>query len=197
MPELFGRVRERARATLGDEVDVELYPITAGDDEIPRNTPIADELVAIHGGAPGFDEDGRLVTPERVLTDAEKPRYPLQIAKGLPFGTANPLDAYRPVPNGQRHVPLEQIILVGDGASDLPAFRILCENAGLPLALSQNDEGGVRKHRDESFGDRRLEHVAPADYTEDGEAPASILLAVDAIASRMALRRLSVDRRDG
>lgn len=190
VPELFDRVRERARATVED-IDVEFYLVTAGYAEIPENTPIAGEFAAIYGGAMHFDDEGRLVTPKRVLIDSEKPRYLLQIAKGMPLDTANPVNAHRPVPKEDWHVPVEQMIFVGDGASDLPAFRFMYENAGLPLALRQGDEDSVWEHSEESFGDRRVENIAPTDYTEKGEALEMILLAVDSIASRIALRRLS------
>jgi len=190
VPELFERVRRRACATVED-VEVEFHLVTAGYAEIPENTSIAGEFAAIYGGALHFDDDGRLVTPKRVLTDSDKPRYLLQIAKGLRFDAANPLNAHRPIPKEDWHVPVEQMVFVGDGASDLPAFRFMYENAGLPLALRQGDEDSVWEHRDESFGDRRVENVASTDYTEGGQALESILLAVDAIASRIALRRLS------
>ena len=84
------------------------------------------------------------------------------------------------------------MIFVGDGAGDLPGFRFMYENAGLPLALRQGDEDSVWEHSEESFGDRRVENIASTDYTENGEALEMILLAVDSIASRIALRRLSV-----
>jgi len=84
------------------------------------------------------------------------------------------------------------MIFVGDGAGDLPGFRFMYENAGLPLALRQGDENGAWEHHGESFGDRRVENVAPTDCTEGGEALQSILLAVDSIASRIALRGLSL-----
>ena len=190
VPELFGRVRDRARRTVED-IDVEFYLITAGYAEIPEATSIAGEFTAIFGGALHFDDEGRVVTPKRVLTDSEKPRYLLQIAKGLEFEGANPLNAFRPVPKAEWHVPVEQMIFVGDGASDLPAFRFMYDNAGLPLALRDGRVDGNWRHREESFGKRRVENVAPSSYAEGSELLESLLLAVDAITSRIALRRLS------
>lgn len=189
-PELFERVRSRARATL-DEIEVEFHLITAGYAEIPEHTAIAHEFAGIYGGALHFDDEGRVVAPKRVLTDAQKPRYLLQIAKGLEFDGANPLNAYRPVPKHEWHVPVEQMIFLGDGASDLPAFRFMYENAGLPIALRDEGAGDGWSHDDEAFGDRRVENIAPSSYAEGGELLESVLLAVDSIASRIALRRLS------
>lgn len=190
VPELFERVRERARGTLA-EIDVEFHLITAGFAEIPEHTAIAGEFKAIYGGALHFDGAGRVVTPKRVLTDAQKPRYLLQIAKGLEFDGANPLNAYRPVPKHEWHVPVEQMIFLGDGASDLPAFSFMYENAGLPIALRHESGEPGWSHSEESFGERQVENIAPSSYAEGGELLESILLGVDSIASRIALRRLS------
>ena len=192
VPELFERVRTRARAIVED-VEVEFYLITAGYAEIPEHTSIAGEFDAIYGGALHFDDAGRVVTPKRVLTDAQKPRYLLQIAKGLELGGANPVDAFRPVPKDEWRVPVEQMIFLGDGSSDLPAFEFMYERGGMALALRREEGGDGWQHLDESFGDRRVENIAPSTYAEGGELLRSVMLAVDSIASRIALRRLSGD----
>ena len=188
--ELFERVRARARAIVED-VEVEFHLITAGYAEIPEHTSIAGEFDTIYGGALHFDDEGRVVTPKRVLTDSEKPRYLLMIAKGLELGGANPVDAFRPVPKERWHVPVEQMMFLGDGSSDLPAFEFMYERGGMALALRREEGGDGWQHTGESFGDRRVENIAPSTYAEGGELLRSVLLAVDSIASRIALRRLS------
>ena len=126
-----------------------------------------------------------------MLIDTEKPRYLLQIAKGLDLGGANPVDAFRPVPKDRWHVPVEQMIFLGDGSSDLPAFQFMYERGGMALALRREEAGDEWRHTDESFGDRRVENIAPSTYAQGSELLRSVLLAVDSIASRIALRRLS------
>ena len=57
-----------------------------------------------------------------MITFPEKVRYTLSLAKGFnPSGPNTPSDVYRENPSEDWHVPLDQIIYVGHGGSDMPA----------------------------------------------------------------------------
>jgi hypothetical protein len=58
VPEMFGRVRERAREVVPD-VEVEFYLLTSGIAEIPRATPVAGEFEEIWGCAVGRVAGGK------------------------------------------------------------------------------------------------------------------------------------------
>lgn len=190
VPELFQRVRKAVQAIVED-VEVEFYLLTSGFAEIPRATPIANEFTAIWGGEFAF-EDGEAVFAKEIITHPEKVRYLLQLAKGLsPSGPNTPADVYRTVPDEEWHVPLDQIIYVGDGASDMPVFGMLHDAGGMAIGVFKGDN--VDKWH--GYGDinpgRRVENLAEAGYKKDSELFQSIILAVESIGKRLALLQLS------
>lgn len=189
VPELFDRVRQRARATI-DDIDVRFYMITAGFAEVPQNTTIAHEFDKILGGAYHFDESGNLATAKRIIPHAEKMLYLLQIAKGMELEGANPSNVYKPVDDSEWLLPVDQMIYLGDGSSDMPAFRFMRERGGIAVGIYAADSPEEWAHGDEAFRKRRVENLAPNNYEEGSELLESILLAVDSITKRIALRKL-------
>jgi len=189
VPEMFDRVRRAARAIVED-IDIQFYMITAGFAEIPQNSVIAHEFDGILGGAFHFDEDGNLVAAKRIIPHAEKMRYLLQIAKGLELKQANPTDVYQPRDPEDWLVPVDQMIYLGDGSSDLPAFQFMRERGGIAIGIYASDSPEEWAQREQVHRNRRVENLAPNTYDEDSELLQSILLAVESITKRVALRQL-------
>jgi hypothetical protein len=105
---------------------------------------------------------------------------------------ARPQDVYRDVPEDQLHVPLHQIIYVGDGSSDMPVFDFLSERQGIALAVFKaKTAAGWSGHEDMHQG-QRVENLAPVDYRNDSELMRSLTLAVQSMCKQIALRELSV-----
>ena len=190
--EMFDRVRERARRAAHD-IDVRFYLITAGFAEVPENTPIAREFDAVYGGAWAFDAERGLVGAKRLLTDYQKVGYLMMIAKGFELGGPIPADIWRPIDPADWFVPLDQMVFVGDGSSDMPAFGLMGEHGGIGLGVRHRRGPDSWEHADEAHPRRQVESVGPADYTEGSETLESLLLATDVVASRVALRRLGGD----
>ena len=194
VPEMFDRVRERARATAGD-VDVRFYLITAGFAEVPENAPIAHEFDEVYGGAWAFDAERGLVGAKRLLTDYQKVGYLMMIAKGIELDGPIPADIWRPLDPADWFVPLDQMVFVGDGSSDMPAFGLMGDHGGVGLGVRHGDDPDAWDHADEAHPRRRVESLGPADYAEGSEMLESLLLATDVVASRVALRRLGGEGR--
>lgn len=191
VPELFGRLRGAADA-IAPDVGVEFYVLTAGFAEVPSATPIAGEFERIWGSAGHYGEGGRLGFPKRVVTYPEKVRYLLALAKGLDEGGADsPSDVYRDVPEEEWHVPFDQMIYVGDGSSDLPAFSLMADRGGIAIGVvGPHDEVSGWSEDLEVHVGRRVQNLARADFSEDSELLRSLTLAVEAVAKLVALRRL-------
>jgi phosphoglycolate phosphatase-like HAD superfamily hydrolase len=189
VPEMFDRVRQAAHAIV-DDIDVRFYLITAGFAEVPQNTAIAHEFNAILGGAYHFEEDGNLATAKRTITHAEKTRYLLQIAKGLELDSANPMNVYQPRDPGDWLAPVDQMIYLGDGSSDLPAFQFMRERGGIAIGIFDGDSPEEWEAGEQVHERRRVENLAPNTYVEGSELLTSIILATESIAKRIALRKL-------
>lgn len=191
---VFKRLRAAAQA-IAPGVEVEFYVLTAGFVEVPTSTSIAHEFKAIWGSAGHYAPDGRLVFPKRIITYPEKVHYLLQLAKGLSVkGPDAPADVFRHVPGDKWHVPFNQMIYVGDGASDLPAFELLARQGGLSIGVfgpggSASDWGRDRR----MHAGQRVQNVAEANYAKGAELMKSLTLGVEAIAKLIALRRMGRD----
>jgi phosphoglycolate phosphatase-like HAD superfamily hydrolase len=190
VPDMFGKVRNWA-AEISDEIDVEFYLLTAGMTEIPRATPIAGEFTQLWGGACHFDENGEIVFVKRIISHPEKTRYLTQLAKGFHLeGTLQPDEVYRNIPPEDYYVPFDQMIYVGDGASDMPAFSMMGDEGGIAIAVVLADQIENWRGYDHIQEDRRVENLAAADYSDGSELMQSLHHAIDSIAQRIALRQL-------
>lgn len=191
VPELFSTIRQWAQEVVED-IEVEFYMLTAGAVDITVATPIADEFIQIWGGSCHFDDDGNLAFVKRLITHPEKTRYLTQLAKGFHLeGSIQPENVHRAIPLEDYHVPFDQMIYVGDGASDMPAFAKIKDEGGIAIGVVLADSVEDWRGYDDNRADQRVENLAPADYTPDSELMHSLQYAVQSIAHRVALRHLS------
>ena len=187
---LFGRVRDRAAGSLPD-VEVEFYLLSAGISHILRGTPIAGEFREVWGCEFHFDDVGEASFVKRLVTRPEKARYLLALAKGLdPHSPEGDSDIYREVPSEELHLPIDQVVYVGDGASDMPAFSLMNSSRGLALGVHKAESPERWSGHSQMREGRRIQNLAPADYGEGSELSRSLMLCVDSICARIALRKL-------
>lgn len=189
--EMFERVREAARAVV-PEVKVEFYLLSSGFADVFRAAPIVDEFKTTWGCEIHFSEDGTPAFFKKIVTHAEKPRYLLQLSKGLHEVGGNPAEAYQEVHESELYIPLSQIIYVGDGSSDIPVFDLLNSRRGLALGIFKGESAAEWDGLEDMQHDRRVQNLAPPGYSEDSELMRSLILATEMICKQIALRQLSV-----
>ena len=192
VPEMFDRLRRSARAIV-PEIEVEFYLLSSGFIDVQRAVRFAGEFKAMWGSEFHFGDDGGIAFAKQVITHPEEVHYMLALSKGIGIkGPDEPADAYRPVPEEDLHVPLDQIVYVGDGGSDMPVFALLNQHGGIALAVHKSERAQDWSGYAEMRAERRVENLAPADFREGSELMRSLTLAVECIAKRVALRRLGV-----
>ena len=194
---MFERVRSAAHEADEDlegerdgaPLEVEFYVLSAGLGDVIRASPVASEFDGIWACEVHY-RDGRVRGAKQVVTHSEKARYLLQLSRGLEPVRGNPPDPYIDVPEEDLHVPLSQIVFVGDGASDMPAFALMQERGGVAIGVYSADEAADWDAIEKVQRSRRVDNIAPADYREGSELMRSLELAVSSVARRVALRRL-------
>ncbi len=188
---MFDKVRGWARAVVPD-VEVEFYMLTAGMAEIPDATTIAGEFDHIWAGALHFDDDtGALLAVKRLITHPDKVRYLTQLAKGFHLeGSMQPENVHRSIPVDDYYIPFDQMIYVGDGSSDMPAFSLMADEGGLAIGVVLAETIDDWRGYDNTHGKRRVQNLAAADYSEGSELMRSLEHAVQSIAEKIALRKL-------
>lgn len=190
VPEILPALR-RLGAEVSGGADVRLYVVSSGFVDIICESPIAKLLDDILGSSMHFGEDGRLQAIKRTLIHSEKARYLLALAKGLDLAGANePQDVHRDKPIEEWHVPLDQMVYVGDGGSDLDAFNLLHDNGGVPIAVNASEHGEPWQAKEHMFEAAQVENLAPPDFREGEEMHRTLTLAVEIVAKKVALRRM-------
>ncbi|MBD2258045.1 HAD family hydrolase [Pseudanabaena sp. FACHB-2040] len=191
LEEMFDRLHQIVR-DLNPKIDLEFYVISGGIEEIACHTSIAHNFKRIWGCQFHYDDRGEIDFLKRVISHTEKARYLMQIASGQESVEGNGRSfAYRDMPEDQLHVPLSQMIYVGDGASDVPCFSVINDEGGISLgvykdAQTWDDEIQVSESQ-------RVANLAEADYRADSELMRSLTLALESLCKQITLRQLSLD----
>lgn len=193
VPEMFDRLQDCACHHVPD-VEVEFYLITGGFLEIARNTAIADKFKAMWGCDFAYAENGEIKFMKNFVTHTEKTRYLFSISKGVEkHAEQDLLFVYENVPPEDLHVPLTQMIYVGDGTSDIPCFSVLNEHQGVAIGLYKKQKADEQwSHADKLSENQRVVNLAPPEYGEDAELMKSLVLAVESMCKQIALRKQSI-----
>lgn len=184
------RLRQVAR-DVDPSVTLEFAIVSSGYLDVFSAHPIAAAFDRRYGSAFDIGDDRRLRGVKKMISHPEKVRYIQALAKGIDLGGSNaPSRTEAEVPEEDLRVAFDQLIYVGDGASDLQAFGFVREMGGFAIAVARDGEFAAE---DEMLQAQRPDALAGPNY-EDGEPLFEILAhAVRSHASRIALRRLGRD----
>ena len=193
--DIFDRLREVARE-VDDEIELEFYMVTAGVEAIAQSCKVADQFDKIWGCRFHYDEDtGEIEFLSQIISHTEKTRYLFHIARGPEQaesrGFGRQFEVERDIDASDLHVPLSQIIYVGDGLTDIPCFSLLHDSGGVALGVYK-ERTAERWGEDKALmSGERVENLARAEYGEEDELMRSLELAVGMMARRIALREMS------
>lgn len=184
--DLFRRMEQLLEARPGCP-GLEFYLISSGIGEILRATTIADRFVRIWASDFHYDRHGGLVFPRNIVSFTDKTRYLFELSKGVggAGGGEGPFAVNRKVPLDRLRIPLERVIFVGDGYTDVPCFHLVRKNGG--VAIGVYEEG--RESEPHALGlleDDRVSDLVPADYRPGSALSELLEQAVDDIARRTA-----------
>jgi hypothetical protein len=130
---------------------------------------------------------------KKIVTHTEKTRYLFQLAKGIEHQQDDGQTfVYRDVPAEELHVPLTQVIYIGDGASDIPCFSLMNQEQGTAIGLYKDGKPTDWGRELRITQSQRVANLAPVDYSENSELMRSLTLAVESISKQISLQQLSV-----
>ncbi len=174
-------------------VELEFYLITGGIGEVVRNTPIAHYFKQIWGCEFHYSKTGEIEFLKRSISNTEKTRYLMHIVSGRDqVDGSGKSFAYRDVPASELHIPLSQVIYVGDGASDVPCFSVLNDEGGMAIGVYKGSTTDAWSHQIEVSESQRVINLAPADYRVESELMRSLTLAVESLCKQISLKQLSI-----
>jgi phosphoserine phosphatase len=125
LPGFFDDVRAQVSSRFKN-IDVEFYIISGGLQAIMDGNGIVKKYFAgAYGCQLGTDSGSNVVSHiKRSITFTEKTRYLFEINKGIRQrdSEVNPFLVNKDVKHEDRRIPLENIVYVGDGLTDIPCF---------------------------------------------------------------------------
>ncbi|MCE7026731.1 hypothetical protein [Jiella avicenniae] len=187
MPRRLREIAER----IDPQVRLEFAIVSSGYLDVFGAHPIADAFDRKYGSAFEVGDDGRLRGVKKMISHPEKVRYIQALAKGIDLGGSNaPSQTEADLAEEEQRVAFDQLIYVGDGASDLQAFGFVREMGGFAIAVSR---GGEFSAKSEMLKAQRPDALAPPSYRDGAPLFEILAHAVRSHASRIALRRLGRD----
>ena len=189
---IFERLKKQA-TSIHSEVKLEFYIISSGIGEIINNTSISKNFSDIWASDFSYSKNGEIQALRNVVSYTDKTRFIFQISKGIigPQSRVDPFAVNRKVPDSGLRVPLDQMIFVGDGYTDIPCFSLAQRNGGVAIGVYD------RKSRDRwgrAWGfieDHRVQHLVVADYRKNSGLDDALTLAIDKVAKNIKLRAVT------
>jgi len=205
LPDLFRELKKIVRSNaefIKHDVRLEHYIISTGLAEIIRGSEIAPHVDGIFGCEfiedplpPGFLHQGEFemeVEPEisqiGVMVDNTiKTRFIFEINKGT---NRNPeIDVNASIATSDRRIPLDNMIYIADGPSDVPVFSVVRSGGGRTFAVYDPESPEEFAQNDALLQTGRIHSYGPADYRDQSSTALWLKMHVLRIAERLVQRR--------
>jgi hypothetical protein len=189
---IFSRLKKSAES-VNPHVSVEYYVISSAIGTLLRRTSIAKHFEQIWASDFDYAGDGSVEFPRNIVSLTDKTRYIFHVSKGIfgPKFQGKPFEVNRKIPPQELRVPLDQIIFVGDGYTDIPCFSLVRKNGGVAMGVYDQEN---REKWGKAWGfieDGRVSNLVPADYGSKSALSNSLTMAVESLANKITLRRTS------
>jgi len=168
---------------------VEHYIISSGIREMIEGTSIAQKFTAIYASAFIYDHNGVAKWPALAVNYTTKTQFLFRINKGvLTIHDNSKINKF--IPKEDRPVPFEHMVFIGDGETDIPCFRLVKEQRGHAIAVYKPNTRGARSNAEKLVKEGRVNFIAPANYSENGEMDRFVKGIIDKVAGDIALKQL-------
>ena len=181
---LFKNIRQFTTDTFRD-VEPEFYIISSGIGEIIRNTAIAREMTDIWACNFHYDKDGKISFPKNIISFTDKTRYIFQISKGM-IGKeycSKPYEVNRLIPPEDYRIPIDHMIYIGDGMTDVPCFSLMKRFGGTPIGVYDSAKSLGKAWQ--FIEDKRVSNLHSANYEKGSDLYNSILMAIQSIVNKV------------
>ncbi len=162
-------------------IEVEHYVISSGLKEIIEGSKVGDKFNRIYASSYFYSPDGVAEWPAQAVNYTNKTQFIFRIAKGVfeeyDEGVNNPIS------ESDLHIKYENIVYVGDSATDIPCMRLVKSKGGYSIGVYDPEKKAKEKVYT-LFNDGRISFYAPADYSQNSEIFDVIKQIIDEVAAR-------------
>ncbi len=185
---IFERLRLVARET-NPRANVEFYLVSSGIGDVLRSTRIAHEFTDIWASEFHYDSNGHACFPKKVVSFTDKTRYLFQIQKGLvgPKSRGKPFDVNKKIEPEQIRIPINNMIFVGDGHTDIPCFSLVKKEGGVSIGVFDKAHTDKWGRAYQFIQDGRVSNLLSANYSADSDLSIFLGMAVRKIAADVAI----------
>jgi hypothetical protein len=147
------------------DVTVEGYVVSCGIESLMKGTVLAESFTDIFGSS-FYEKDGIIAGVKSSITFTEKTKFIFAINKGISDIREEPYKVNKFVEKEKRSIPFENMIYLGDGASDIPCFSMIKSLGGHCIGIDIDSKW----HKDFQLELRKREMAAfKPDYREGSE----------------------------
>jgi hypothetical protein len=170
-------------------VSVEYFLISSGIRDVLVNTKIAKNFKDIWACDFHYTQKGEIEFPKNIVSFTDKTRYLFHISKGIigPEFRTKPFEVNRKIPREKMYIPFNQMVVVGDGQTDVPLFSLVEKYGGVAIAVYDRNDNRKWSKAWQFVEDDRVKNCVPADYGKKEALNNSLIMAVESIASRLLL----------
>ena len=186
--EFVSKLRERLYNhpdMVGSGTVIDWYIVSSGIEELLMATPLGSMATDVFGSTFHYGPDGQAAGVKSSVTFTEKTKFIYAINKGIP-GLELRKRPYRvndAVVDSERRVPLEHMVYIGDGPSDIPCFSMIKRNNGHAIGVMPPEDMDLRKPFELARGRRLTVGPYTADYGENSDLFKILWRIVESIAT--------------
>lgn len=183
---VFDRLRDVVR-NINSKLSLEFYMISSGIGEILKNTRIAHQFSDIWASDFAYDKNDHILFPKNIISFTDKTRYIFHVHKGL-IGKEyknKPFEVNKKFDEQFIRIPMNQMIVVGDGYTDVPCFSLVKNAGGIAIGV-YDQENKTKWGRAWGFiEDGRVSNLVPSEYGEKSALVNSLTMAIESVARRV------------
>ncbi|PBO84791.1 MAG: hypothetical protein COA77_07555 [Thaumarchaeota archaeon] len=176
------------------DINIEFYIISGGLQEIINGSEtVQNNFTAVYGCELGENaEHGHLNYIKRAISFTEKTRYIFEINKGITPDEVKkePFLVNKDISDNSRRIPLENMIYVGDGLTDIPCFSLIMRGHGVAFGVfDPSQQKSAKQALQEYIITKRVVSAHAPNYLADVELGSLIRAAVTSKCANITLRR--------
>lgn len=160
---------------------LEHYIISSGLKEIIEGSRIADKFKRIYASSYYYTPDGVAEWPAQAVNYTNKTQFIFRIAKGIFEEYDDRVNDS--MPENKLYIPYENIVYIGDSATDIPCMRLVKSKGGYSIGVF-DPEKDIRQKVYQLFNDGRINYFAPADYSSRSELTKYVKQIIDSVAAK-------------
>ncbi|MCB1746794.1 MAG: haloacid dehalogenase-like hydrolase [Gammaproteobacteria bacterium] len=182
----FERVNAYVDEHSGGTVQTRHYIVSAGLSEILEGISIKDHFSRIYASQYYFDHHEAARFPTVVINDTAKTQYLFRINKGREQQLET-INEY--MPEGERPIPFQHMLYVGDGLTDVPCMTVVKNYGGFAVAVHKPRSEDSIAVCQRLVAANRIDFYAPADYRAGKQLERRIHKILDLILARISFEQ--------